>query len=128
MKSYYYFRFSILIALCSFVFMFIVPIYIFGIEFACLFNLLTDIACPLCGFTRSFENLFYLDFSQAFYFYPFSYVVVIIGILILVDEILLNFKKKSIFYKFCYRNTKFIVTTMTMLFLLNWMTNIFKGI
>ena len=51
----------------------------------CLFNYLTGLKCPLCGFTRSIIGLINLDFNTFFYYNVLSIFYILVFSLLLLQ-------------------------------------------
>ena len=58
----------------------------------CLFEIITDLKCPLCGFTRSILGLINLDFNSFFYYNALSIFYIIIFSMLLLDYKIKNQK------------------------------------
>ena len=99
----------------------------------CMFKATTTLPCPSCGSTRSALAILQGDLSQAFYFNPLGFLLVI-GLFILplwiMRDVILN---KDSFFKFYHLCEKWVVKkpitiSLIAIILLNWGWNIYKDL
>ena len=46
----------------------------------CIFQIVTDVPCPGCGMTRACLALTHGHFTEAWFYHPFSFIIVILAI------------------------------------------------
>ena len=99
----------------------------------CMFKKVTGIPCPSCGTTRGIDALVHGHWSTAFHTNPFSFLVLMLMLLLplwLVADLLSN---RWSFYK-CYLRAelfmkrKTVAVTLIAVVIGNWIWNIYKGI
>ncbi len=99
----------------------------------CLIKQITDIPCPSCGSTRSVLAIFNGEFSQAFFWNPLGFILLIVLFLTPVwisYDCLSNNNSLLLFYNKIETTLKQkkIAIPAILLILANWLWNIHKGL
>lgn len=100
---------------------------------ACMFKNITGIPCPSCGTTRGILLLINFDFIDAFMTNPFSYIVMLLMILIPVWILFdLLFKSNSFLKTYFYMDLRLkepkIIIPIFIAIIINWIWNLSKGL
>jgi len=66
------------------------------LNYKCIIHEMFGIYCPGCGGTRMIISFIHLDFYQAFRWNPLLFILLIIGIIYLIIDIIVYFRKKVI--------------------------------
>ena len=66
------------------------------LNYKCIIHEMFGIYCPGCGGTRMIISFIHLDFYQAFRWNPLLFIFLIIGIIYLIIDIIVYFRKKVI--------------------------------
>ena len=66
------------------------------LNYKCIIHEVFGIYCPGCGGTRMIISFIHLDFYQAFRWNPLLFILLIIGIIYLIIDIIVYFRKKVI--------------------------------
>jgi hypothetical protein len=99
----------------------------------CLIKRISGIPCPSCGSTRSVIAILKGEYSQALYWNPFGFILliimVIVPVLITYDFLL---KRASLLHLYLYiekslKNQNISIPAILFV-LLNWIWNIYKGL
>lgn len=99
----------------------------------CLMKNITGIPCPSCGSTRSLASIFEGKFYQALNFNPIGYIIFFALIILPIWIFLDLFQKKDSLWQFYLKaeitlKRKIIAIPLIILFLINWVWNIYKNI
>jgi hypothetical protein len=102
------------------------------IDIGCFFKKITGLPCPSCGTTRSVLALLNGEFSKAFYWNPFGFLILAILLVVPFWIIYDVFRKKETFYLFYIKAEKYIQKSdflffIVMLVVLNWYWNFKKN-
>ena len=76
---------------------FIIILYLYSINFGCVWNRLFGVNCPQCGLTRSYINLLKLHLYEAYMYNKSYYCYIIIIIEFIFDGELFKNKILNIF-------------------------------
>jgi hypothetical protein len=94
----------------------------------CPIKMLTGYPCPGCGMTRACWSLLKLDFAEAFYFHPLSYLLASVVILVLINEVAELLFRKKMSYQWIGANKWLIIPIISLFTVANWIWSINKGI
>lgn len=98
----------------------------------CTFLRLTGYPCPFCGFTRSFWALSEGNWSYAIMNTPLSIVLYLLFIGIFIVNIMALIKgirvSRGDFLRFNRRKTKWVLTVIFLLVLMNWIYRLSLGL
>lgn len=99
----------------------------------CIVKKITGLPCPSCGSTRSVLSLFHGDFTGAFYWNPFGYIITITMIIAPLWILLDIIRKHDSLHRFYSKMEDFVrqkSVFIPSIFLItaNWVWNIMKGL
>lgn len=96
---------------------------------ACLFKTVTGYPCPGCGGTRAAHALLHGNLQEALYINPFSCLLILFYVVMLVWSLRDGYKKDNSLYRFLTKqwDIRFLVSIFIAILGL-WIWNIYKGL
>jgi hypothetical protein len=87
----------------------------------CVFKSLTGYPCPTCGSTRVLLDLLHFNIAAAFRWNPLIFLAVVMFVAWVAYGFYMTFSGKKIQVTLSARERRFLVSTLAVLLVLNWL-------
>ncbi len=107
---------------------FVLLLFLWVMDFPCLWKTVFNFPCPACGMTRGMLALFNLDFAAAFHYNILVIPLFLLGLygfFLIINDLI---RGKNVFEQFLLKFFAKYYILIIGLLLVSWVLNIYKGI